>query len=147
MRKGRRGWPRQSVLGERAEHQTQQRLKQVPQVLEPQRAASELAVFMLDGWQVRYRGPGWGKSSRGKAGETIREQKNYFANQAHRLNYQKIAQRGWPIGSGAVESACAGKQGRFKTRGQFWTQRGIGNLEALIEARENKHWDELWFAA
>ena len=49
-------------LGERAEEQTQERLQQgVPAELEPQRAASELAVFMLDGWQVRYRGPGWGK--------------------------------------------------------------------------------------
>lgn len=276
-------------LGERAEQQTQQRLEQVPLELEPQRAASELAVFMLDGWHVRYRGPGWGKKRtkkkriewhelktgvfylqeqagrseggrgvlsekvvvcwqgegnelgrrlhwqalrrglgrakwilvvgdgaawiwnvcadrwakaqelldfyhasehlwelgralygedqakpwveqglhqlrhgqedkflaklaalkvpRGKAGETVREQKNYFSNQAHRMNYQQTAQRGWPIGSGAVESACAGKQGRFKTRGQFWTKRGVRNLEALIEARENKHWDELWLAA
>jgi len=277
-------------LGERAEEQTQERLQQgVPAELEPQRAASELAVFMLDGWQVRYRGPGWGKkrtkkkrvewhemktgvfylqeqagrteggrgilsekvvvcwqeqghelgrrlhwealrrglgraqwilvvgdgapwiwnvaadrwaeaqevldfyhasehvwelgralygeqqarpwvesrlhelrhgqenkflakiaqlkAPRGERGETVREQKNYFANQAQRMNYQEIAQRGWPIGSGAVESACSGKQGRFKRRGQFWTKTGVGHLEALIEARENKHWDELWFAA
>src|SRR5439155_7173734 len=48
-------------LGERAEQQTQERLKQVGTQLSPQRAASELAVFMLDGWQVRYRGPGWGR--------------------------------------------------------------------------------------
>jgi hypothetical protein len=63
------------------------------------------------------------------------------------MNYQEIAQRGWPIGSGAVESACSGKQGRFKRRGQFWTKAGVGHLEALIEARENNHWDELWFPA
>jgi len=276
-------------LGERAEQQTQERLKQVGAQLSPQRAASELAVFMLDGWQLRYRGPGWGKKrtkkkrvewhelktgvfylqeqagcteggrgvlsekvvacwqgegselgrrlhwealrrglgrakwilvvgdgapwiwnvaadrwagaqevldfyhasehvwelgralygedqakewvesslhelrhgqedkflariaslkpSRGQAAETVREQKNYFANQAQRMNYQEIADRGWPIGSGAVESACSGKQGRFKRRGQFWTKAGVGHLEALIEARENNHWDELWFAA
>jgi hypothetical protein len=276
-------------LGERAEQQTQERLKQVVAELSPQRAASELAVFMLDGWQVRYRGPGWGKKKtkkkrvewhelktgvfylqeqagcteagrgilsekvvacwqgeggelgrrlhwealrrglgrakwilvvgdgapwiwnvaadrwagaqevldfyhasehvwelgralygedqakewvesslhelrhghedkflariaalklpRAQAAETVREQKNYFANQAQRLNYKEIADRGWPIGSGAVESACSGKQGRFKRRGQFWTKAGVGHLEALIEARENNHWDELWFAA
>ena len=276
-------------LGERAEQQMEQRLKQVPVELEPQRAASELAVFMMDGWQLRYRGPGWGrqrtrqkrvewhemklgvfylheqagcgesgrgvicqkvvvgwqgqggelgrrlhwealrrglgsaqwvlvvgdgapwiwnvaadrwanaqevldfyhasehlwelgralygenqaqewvesrlhelrhgqegkflakiaqlKAPRGQAGETVREQKNYFANQAPRMNYQGIAERGWPIGSGAVESACSGKQGRFKRRGQFWTKVGVGHLEALIEARENKHWDEIWLAA
>ena len=54
--------------------------------------------------------------------------------------------RGWPIGSGAVESACSGHQNRFKRRGQFWTHKGLGNLAALEQARENKHGDELWFA-
>ena len=83
----------------------------------------------------------------GKAGEVITKQKTYFANQAGRMNYKEIAKRGWPIGSGAVESACSGKQSRFKRRGQFWTQAGVGHLEALIEARHNKHWDELWFVA
>jgi hypothetical protein len=83
----------------------------------------------------------------GEAGEVIEEQKNYFANNTERMNYKELSKRGWPIGSGAVESACAGKQGRFKRRGQFWTHKGIGHLEALIEARQNKHWDEIWFAA
>jgi hypothetical protein len=36
----------------------------------------------------------------------VREQ-NYFAVQALRINYQTIHRRSWPIGSGAVESACA----------------------------------------
>lgn len=276
-------------LGTRAERQTQVRLESVAGELTPQRAASELAVFMLDGYLVRYRGPGWGKRRtkkkrvewheiktgvfylqeqaaqteggrgvlsekvvvcwqgegvelgrrlhwearrrglgraqwilvlgdgaawiwnvaadrwadaeelldfyhasehlwelahalypeaevqewvesrlhelrhgqeekflaeikrlkprRGQAGKTIREQKNYFAHQAGRMHYHKMAQRGWPIGSGAVESACSGKQNRFKRRGQFWTRAGVSHLEALIEARENNHWDELWFAA
>jgi len=276
-------------LGTRAERQTQVRLESVAGELTPQRAASELAVFMLDGYLVRYRGPGWGKRRtkkkrvewheiktgvfylqeqaaqteggrgvlsekvvvcwqgegvelgrrlhwearrrglgraqwilvlgdgaawiwnvaadrwanaeelldfyhasehlwelaralypeaevqewvesrlhelrhgqeekflaeikrlkprRGQAGKTIREQKNYFAHQAGRMHYQEMARRGWPIGSGAVESACSGKQNRFKRRGQFWTHAGVSHLEALIEARENNHWDELWFAA
>jgi hypothetical protein len=275
-------------LGRRAEQQTQERLKSVASERTPQRAASKLAVFMLDGYLARYRGAGWGrektkekrvewheiktgvfylqeqcaqteggrgmlsekvvvcwqgegievgrrlhweaqrrglgraewvlvlgdgaawiwnvaadrwadaeelldfyhasehvwelgralypedqvqewvesrlhelrhgqeenflaqikslKPRRGKVGKTIREQQNYFAKQADRMNYQEIAQRGWPIGSGAVESACGGKHGRFKRRGQFWTHAGVGHLEALIEARENNHWDELWFA-
>ena len=178
-------------LGQRAEGQTQARLKTAALELAPQRAASEVAVFMLDGWQARHRGPGWGKKKtqqkrvewhevkedqakewvegrlhelrhgqeakflaqmaalkvpRGKPGATVREQKNYFAHQATRMNYQTIAQRGWPIGSGAVESACSGQQNRFKRRGQFWTREGLGNLAALKQARENQHWDELWFA-
>ena len=276
-------------LGARAEEQTQERLKSMPAQLTPQREASELAIFMLDGWHLRYRGLGFGKKRtekkrvewhelktgvfyfheqcgrtqggrgllaekvvlcwqgeggelgrrlhweamrrglgrakwilvladgapwiwnvaadrwakaeqlldfwhasehvwelgralygeegartwveqrlhelrhgeeekflaqvarlkprRGKVGKTIREQKSYFANQAQRMNYQEMHKRGWPIGSGSVESACSGKQNRFKRRGQFWTDPGVRHLEALIEARENNHWDELWFAA
>jgi hypothetical protein len=273
-------------LGTRAEQQTQARLAVPPQEPAPRRAASELAVFMLDGWQARYRGPGFGKrktqknrgewhevklgvfylqeqaghtaggrgiltekvvvswqgepaelgrrlhweaqrrglararwilvvgdgapwiwnvaadrwataeeildfyhasehvwelgralygeagarawvksrlhelrhgeeakfldqiaklkAPRGTRGETVRTQQNYFARQAGRMNYEVIAQRGGPIGSGAVESACSGHQNRFKRRGQFWTQQGFGNLAALKQARENRHWEELW---
>lgn len=273
-------------LGVRAEAQTQARLQTVSREATPQRAASELAVFMMDGWQGRYRGPGFGKKTskkahvewhevkvglfylqehagetaggrgvinekvvvcwqgepgevgrrlqweaqrrglgrarwilvvgdgapwiwnvaadrwasaeevldfyhasehlwelgralfgedeartwvesrlhelrhgqeekflarvaelkvpRGNKGPVVREQKNYFARQAERLHYETIAERGWPIGSGAVESACSGQQNRFKRRGQFWTRAGLGNLAALIQARHNGHWDELW---
>jgi hypothetical protein len=276
-------------LGARAEAQTQARLQSAPVELNPQRPASELAVFMLDGFHVRYRGPGFGKKKtkekrvewhelktgvfyfqeqscrteggrgvlvekvvvcwqgegnelgrrlhgealrrglgrakwilvladgapwiwnvaadrwakaeqlldfwhasehvwelgravygeegakpwvearlhelrhgqekkflaqvsrlqprRGKVGKIIREQKNYLANQGERMNYEKIHKRGWPIGSGPVESACSGKQNRFKRRGQFWLNPGVRHLEALMEARENNHWDQLWFAA
>jgi hypothetical protein len=62
------------------------------------------------------------------------------------MNYQEIARRGWPIGSRTVESACSGQQDRFKRRGQFWTQEGPGNVAALKNARENRHWGELWLA-
>jgi hypothetical protein len=275
-------------LGARAEQQTQQRLTTLAAELAPQRAASELAVFMMDGWQARYRGPGWGKKRtqqkrvewhevkmgvfylaeqagrtrsgrgvltdkvvvcwqgepaelgrrlhwealrrglgraqwilvvgdgapwiwnvaadrwaqaqelldfyhasehlwelgralygeeqakewvearlhelrhgqeetflarlaqlkrpRGEKGEIVEAQQNYFANQAERINYQEIAERGWPIGSGAVESACSGHQNRFKRRGQFWTREGLAHLAALKQARQNNYWDELWFA-
>ena len=275
-------------LGARAEQRTQQRLRRLPPELAPQRGASELAVFMLDGWQARHRGAGWGKRKtrknrvewhevklgvfylaeqaahteggrgvlsekvvvcwpgepaelgrrlhwealrrglgraqwilvvgdgapwiwnvaadrwanarelldfyhasehvwelgralygeeqarewvqarlhelrhgqeekflaqlaalkvpRSPKGQTVREQQNYFARQSHRMNYQAIAQRGWPIGSGAVESACSGHQNRFKRRGQFWTREGLAHLAALKQARENNYWDELGLA-
>jgi len=273
-------------LGERAEAQVQHRLKQLPQEQETQRADSRLAVLMLDGWQVRQRGSGWGEKKtaqyrvewhelktgvfylqehrarkkgrgmlsqkavvscqgeplelgrrlhqeacerglgrakarlvvadgapwiwnvaqdrwrgavevldfyhasqhvwdlgeavhgtrelargwvekklhqlrhgqhaaalraiavlpkgRGPAGKIIQREQNYFAAHAHRMNYKAIVQRQWPIGSGAVESACLQRQGRFKRSGQFWTSRGLANLCALIEARQNGHWNKLW---
>lgn len=51
---------------------------------------------------------------KGSRGQTVRREQNYFAGQEHRMKYQKIAARGWPIGSGAVESACLQRQGRCK---------------------------------
>jgi hypothetical protein len=80
----------------------------------------------------------------GEAGETIRREQNYFATHAGRMNYREIARKGWPIGSGAVESACRQKQCRFKRCGQFWTGPGLRHLSALDEARRNRHWDSLW---
>ena len=49
-------------LGSRAAVQTQERLKQPLVLRELQRTPTKLAVLMLDGWQVRQRGPGWRKS-------------------------------------------------------------------------------------
>ncbi len=81
---------------------------------------------------------------RGAAGAVVRREQHYFAGHAHRLNYAVLARRGWPIGSGAVESACRQRQCRFKRPGQFWTAVGLRHLGALVEAQTNNHWDELW---
>jgi len=84
---------------------------------------------------------------RGVRGEVVRREQNYFAGHASRMAYASISARGWPVGSGAVESACRQRQCRFKRSGQFWTARGVRNLGALDEARRNNHWDELWTTA
>jgi len=84
---------------------------------------------------------------RGEAGKVIRREQNYFADQAGRMSYQKLARRGWPIGSGAVESACRARQCRRKRPGQFWTLAGLRHLDALEEARDHGHWEALWLTA
>ncbi len=81
---------------------------------------------------------------RGLTREVVQREQNYFATHAHRMNYQRLAQRGWPIGSGAVESACRQRQCRFKRSGQFWTTVGLRNLAALVEVASNDHWNDLW---
>jgi hypothetical protein len=86
-----------------------------------------------------------GLKTKGKeARQSLAREQNYFAGHAGRMNYQTIARRGWPIGSGAVESACKQKQCRFKRPGQFWTAKALRHLIALDEARRNHHWDQLW---
>ena len=84
------------------------------------------------------------KKRRGAAGKILAREQHYFAEHAGRMNYQAVARRGWPIGSGAVESACRQKQCRFKRAGQFWRRGALRNLTALDEARRNHHWDQLW---
>lgn len=80
----------------------------------------------------------------GESGKVVQREQNYFETHSGRMNYQQIARQGWPIGSGAVESACRQKQCRFKRCGQFWTKQGLRNLCTLDEARRNHHWDGLW---
>lgn len=87
------------------------------------------------------------KPSRSQAGKIVGKEKKYFAGQAGRMNYKEIADRGWPIGSGPVESSCRQDQRRFKGPGQSWTSKGFDNLSALDQARRNNHWDELWLTA
>lgn len=48
-------------LGTKAEAQTQARLKEKPPQKACARAPTPLAVVMVDGFQVRFRGPGWGQ--------------------------------------------------------------------------------------
>ena len=84
------------------------------------------------------------KQCRGATGEVIERESNYFANHAQRMNHQAMARRGWPIGSGTVESAGRQKQCRCKRPGPFWTPQGRRRLRALDEARRNHHWDPLW---
>lgn len=86
------------------------------------------------------------KVPRGPAAEVVRKQKHCFAGQAGRMNYQQIAERGWPIGSGPVESTWRQDPCRFKRPGPFWTALGFRPLSALDEARRNHHWDQLWLA-
>jgi hypothetical protein len=81
---------------------------------------------------------------RGERGKVVRREQNYFSGHADRMAYEEIAARGWPIGTGAVESACRRRQCRYKRPGQFWTASGLRHLCALEEARANGHWDELW---
>jgi hypothetical protein len=72
-------------VGRQAEAQTQERLEQRPQASQPQRADSQLAVLMLDGWFARFRGPGWGKQKTQKDRVEWHEIKNgvfYLAEQA-----------------------------------------------------------------
>lgn len=74
----------------------------------------------------------------------LERQIQYFLNHRDHLDYQAVAERGAPIGSGAVESQCSQFQDRFKRTGQFWTRPGLRNLLALGVMIQNNTFAYLW---
>jgi len=79
----------------------------------------------------------------GMLSELIQREIHYFQNHREHLHYQDNAAKGFPVGSGAVESGCSQFQDRFKRTGQFWNSASMGHLQALKVARHNGDWDEL----
>jgi len=57
--------------------------------------------------------------------------------------WKVVAKRGRAIDSVTIASAGLQWQGRFKRSGQFWTPQGQPHLGALIETRQNGHWEVL----
>lgn len=78
--------------------------------------------------------------------QMIERETTYFQNHREHLHYQQLEEQGCPRGSGAMESACAQYQNRFKRTGQFWTLPGEQHRLALELARRNNDWDEIWNA-
>src|SRR5688572_10848023 len=130
-------------LGTKAEQQTEQRLKELPQQIEPQRAASPCAVFMMDGWQVRHRGGGWGKKKTKKNRVEWHEMKLgvfYFEEQAARTE----AGRG--ILNDPVVIAWQGNPVELGRR-LHWeaTRRGSGKANASVVVADGSPW--IWNVA
>jgi hypothetical protein len=79
----------------------------------------------------------------GVLSQVVQREIKYFQNHRDHLHYQDNASKGFPVGSGAVESGCSQFQDRFKRTGQFWNSASLGYLQALKVARNNGDWDQL----
>jgi len=79
----------------------------------------------------------------GVLSELVEREIKYFQTHRDHLHYQDNAAKGFPAGSGAVESGCSQFQDRFKRTGQFWNSASMGRLQALKVACNNGDWDEL----
>jgi hypothetical protein len=79
----------------------------------------------------------------GVLSELVEREIKYFQTHRDHLHYQDNAAKGFPVGSGAVESGCSQFQDRFKRTGQFWNSASMGHLQALRVARNNGDWEEL----
>lgn len=77
--------------------------------------------------------------------QAFEQQRKFFANNAHMMNYADFRQRGLPIGSGPVEAACKTlvKQ-RFCRSGMRWSCEGG---QAVLDPRtyiKSGRWDTMW---
>lgn len=71
----------------------------------------------------------------------------YFRNQAPRMHYDAYAAAGYPLGSGAVESANHHVVGvRVKQAGMRWTTAGVTGVLALRALLRSGGWDQWWHA-
>jgi hypothetical protein len=78
------------------------------------------------------------------AGAWAAEQ-TYFRNQAHRMAYDRYRQAGYPLGSGAVESANRHVVGvRVKQAGMHGGRPGLTGVLALRATLRSHRWDAWW---
>lgn len=72
-------------------------------------------------------------------------EQTYFQNQAHRMAYDQYRAAGYPLGSGAVESANRHVVGvRVKQAGMHWQRPGLTGVLALRAVLRSQRWDDWW---
>jgi hypothetical protein len=77
--------------------------------------------------------------------ERVRRLLGYLTRFAEALDYTRFVERGYPIGSGEVESAHkAIPQKRLKLPGACWHPESINPMVALRILRANGWWDDFW---
>lgn len=77
--------------------------------------------------------------------ELLAREGAYFARRAAQLDYPTFRRRGWPVGSGCVESGHKVVTGaRLKLAGQHWAADHLNPLLVLRVAACNERWAEAW---
>jgi hypothetical protein len=77
--------------------------------------------------------------------DDLRQALGYFFHNRHRMHYQQFRRDGYPVGSGAVESACKGVvAARLKQAGMRWSRPGAQAMLALRSTILSDRWDDVW---
>lgn len=75
--------------------------------------------------------------------ESIQKVINYIVNHKHMMDYKTYLARGFPISTGAVESACGHfVQCRMERNGMRWSLKGAQNLLNIRAVNKNDDWDK-----
>lgn len=78
--------------------------------------------------------------------KTLWENVRYFEKYRDTMDYPAYRAKGWPMGSGSVESACGQFGDRVKHNRMRWTRPGAGavhGLKANIESEDGR-WEKRW---
>lgn len=80
-----------------------------------------------------------------EAVQTLEEARTYFTHNAARMAYPQFIARHFPIGSGAVESACKGVvEARLKQAGMRWGAPGSQAIASLRALHRSGRWAAFW---
>jgi hypothetical protein len=75
----------------------------------------------------------------------IRNEADYFATNAARMNYPKFRKQHLFVGSGVIEAGCKTVIGhRLKQSGMFWTVNGANSILALRCSHLNGRFEDYW---
>jgi hypothetical protein len=77
----------------------------------------------------------------------LRNEADYFATNAARMNYPEFRKQHLFVGSGVIEAGCKTVIGhRLKQSGMFWTVKGANSILALRCAHLNGRFEDYWDA-
>lgn len=69
----------------------------------------------------------------------------YLSNRTNQLNYKEAIDKGFPIGSGEIESAHRYViQKRLKLSGAWWKADNVNPMLSLRVLRANQEWEQYW---
>jgi len=78
----------------------------------------------------------------------LRNEADYFATNAARMNYLRFRRQHLFVGSGVIEAGCKTVVGhRLKQSGMFWTVNGANSILALRCSHLNGRFEDYWGAA
>jgi hypothetical protein len=85
------------------------------------------------------------KKYRGSKREAVNTLIRYVSNNEEQMRYDVFREKGYDIGSGAVEAACKNVVGkRLKQSGMTWSRIGSSATLALRVIWLNDRWEQLW---
>ena len=77
--------------------------------------------------------------------QKFRTEAEYFASNAHRMNYPHFRKQHLFIGSGVIEAGCKTVIGhRLKQSGMFWSMNGANSILALRCSHLNGRFEDYW---